>query len=277
MTHGFIDAARGFRARLDDRSLVQEVLEELPVELGLSPAMPPFLLPYYNGVDPDDCGISAFLFLAGGHLTLHTFSFREEYFVDVLSPLPFDMDTLASRFEKAFPTRERSHGIHRRGEAVRDAAPIDRTADFGPHLFLDVRGYRGPETLDDLFRVLDTLPNRVGMTPIMRPYVLENQSSARGPVRSGITMIAESHVSVHVFPERREAFVDLFSCRFFDTEVVRPILAALFPGDDAFLHVSSRGRGFRACQPTRRSETVSKRAWVGMVGAAGPSETAKTP
>ena len=77
MLHFTMDGFGGHRSRFDDIRLVQEVLEELPVHLGLTPAMPPMLLPYYNGVEPDDCGVSGFVFLAGGHLTIHTFSFRE--------------------------------------------------------------------------------------------------------------------------------------------------------------------------------------------------------
>mgnify|MGYP003353021486 CR=1 FL=1 len=69
MLHCTLDGFGGHRSRFDDIRLVHELLEELPGRLGLQPAMPPMLLPYYNGVEPDDCGISGFVFLAGGHLT----------------------------------------------------------------------------------------------------------------------------------------------------------------------------------------------------------------
>src|SRR5438034_6613835 len=82
MLHFTIDGFQGFRSRFDHVPLIQEVLEEVPTQLGLKPVMPAFMLPYYNGVVPEDCGVSAFVFLAGGHFTLHTFSFREAYFAD---------------------------------------------------------------------------------------------------------------------------------------------------------------------------------------------------
>ena len=69
MLHFTIDGFRGFRSRFDDAHLIQEVLEDAPAQLGLKRAMPAFVLPYYNGVVPEDCGISAFVFLAGGHFT----------------------------------------------------------------------------------------------------------------------------------------------------------------------------------------------------------------
>jgi len=94
MNHFVMDAFNGYRSRLDDIILVHEFLEELPFKLGLNTVMPPYILPYYNGVVAEDCGISAFVFLAGGHFTIHTFSFREAYFVDLVSPQAFDPDKL---------------------------------------------------------------------------------------------------------------------------------------------------------------------------------------
>lgn len=85
MQHLTLDGRGGYRSRYDDVSLVYELLEELPTALEVQPAMPPMVLPYYNGVAPDDCGISAFVFLVGGHLTLHTFSFRECYYADLVA------------------------------------------------------------------------------------------------------------------------------------------------------------------------------------------------
>ena len=56
MKHLHYDGIQGYRSRFDDIHLVYEFLEEVPPELGLRPAMPPFILPYYNGVVPEDEG-----------------------------------------------------------------------------------------------------------------------------------------------------------------------------------------------------------------------------
>ena len=61
MYHVMIDGFRGFRSRFDDIKLVQESLEEIPAKLGLQPVMPGFMLPYYDGVVPEDCGVSSFV------------------------------------------------------------------------------------------------------------------------------------------------------------------------------------------------------------------------
>src|SRR2546428_4918874 len=103
MLHFTIDGFQGFRSRFDHVPLIQEVLEEVPTQLGLKPVMPAFVLPYYNGVVPEDCGVSAFVFLAGGHFTLHTFSFREAYFADLVAPTAFDAGRLRNILEAVFP------------------------------------------------------------------------------------------------------------------------------------------------------------------------------
>src|SRR5438093_10524318 len=103
MHHFMSDGCRGFRSRFDHIQLIQEILEEVPEKLGLRPAMPAFLLPYYNSVVPEDCGVSAFVFLQGGHFTLHTFSFRDAYFVDVVEPSVFVYERLRLLLSSELP------------------------------------------------------------------------------------------------------------------------------------------------------------------------------
>lgn len=104
MNHFTMDAFKSYRSRLDDILLIYELLEEIPLICGLKTVMPPFVLPYYNGVVPEDCGISAFVFLAGGHFTLHTFSYREAYFADVFYPDEFDCQRLEALLSSALPS-----------------------------------------------------------------------------------------------------------------------------------------------------------------------------
>ena len=263
MRHFTLDGFEGFRSRFDDWRLVYELLEEIPPALGVRPAMPPFVLPYYNGVVPEDCGISSFVFLAGGHLTLHTFSFRECYFVDFLSPEPFDEDRLRSLLEAGFPcATTTAAGRRRTVEEPAVEGVIDGESDFGPHLFLDIEGYEGPETLDSIFHLFDALPGRIGMTPIMRPYVLAGTDPEGGRVLSAMTMIAESHIALHVFPDRARATFDLFSCRLFDRERVEAELRASLPGRSVGSALLSRGCGYTRLRRERKTETERTRAWL---------------
>ena len=62
-------------------------------------------------------------------------------------------------------------------------------------------------------------PSTLGMNIIHWPVVLPY--SAPDPLDSGISgfvVIAESHISVHTFPERDYINIDIFSCRSFDSD-----------------------------------------------------------
>jgi S-adenosylmethionine decarboxylase len=62
-------------------------------------------------------------------------------------------------------------------------------------------------------------PATLGMNIIHGPVVLPY--SAPDPLDSGISgfvVIAESHISIHTFPERNYINIDIFSCRPFDSD-----------------------------------------------------------
>lgn len=258
-----MDAFRGYRSRLDDLLLVYEALEEIPQKLGMKTVMPPFILPYYNGVIPEDCGISAFVFLAGGHFTLHTFSFRETYFVDVLSPDPFDETLLKQTIEAVFPAEQiTSYTLDReRPETYPTKIAINEAEDFGPHLFLELKNYRGPKTLDQLFDFFDTMPFEIGMTPIIRPIGTKNRLEDGG-VTSILTMIAESHISLHYFEATNRAYFDLFSCRFFDYPKVIAKLREILKGDIVTETLISRGSKYQQFKNDTAAPAIDSRAWL---------------
>jgi S-adenosylmethionine/arginine decarboxylase-like enzyme len=262
MHHFLFDAYNGYRSRLDDIPFVHEFLEEVPLKLGLKPAMPPFVLPYYNGVVPEDCGISAFVFLAGGHLTLHTFSYRGAFFIDLLSPREVDRTELRRLIDGAFPSEKSFETSINRTEGERPVRPaIDARRDFGPHLFMDFEDFEGPSTLDEVFTYFDRLPREVGMTPIIRPYVIKNRLGAE-EVLSGLTMIAESHISLHVFRGSRKAYFDLFSCSFFDSRKVLAELKRGLRGRLVHQTLISRGSKYKKFREARAHKVRFSRAWL---------------
>ncbi|HBF36610.1 MAG TPA: hypothetical protein DDW50_04750 [Firmicutes bacterium] len=266
MNHFVMDAFKGYRSRLDDLMLVHEVLEELPVKLGLKAVMPPFILPYYNGVVPEDCGISAFVFLAGGHFTLHTFSFREAYFVDLFYPGSFDSEKLENLIKGAFPAEKiTAYCLEReRRESYPAKIEINETLDFGPHLFLDFQNYQGPRSIDDLFDLFDTMPFQIGMTPIIRPYIVRDYIGDER-VTSVLTMIAESHISLHYFEKSNRAYLDLFSCRFFDYKTVISKLKQAFHSDVVNETLIARGSKYHQYKSIADALANNSRTWLGNV------------
>lgn len=263
MNHFVLDAFNGYRSRLDDILLVQEILEEIPSKLGIKRVMPPFILPYYNGVVPEDCGITAFVLLAGGHFTIHTFSFREVYFVDMVTPEPIDSDKLKELLIGALPAERTSSFLleRERRETYPKFIEINEALDFGPHLFLDFQGYKGPKTMDELFACFDTMPFEIDMTPIIRPYTIKNTFHGE-QVTSIITMIAESHISLHYFEKSQRAYLDLFSCRFFDANKVVPTLKEMFKSDSVSETMISRGNKYQHFKNDVASQSEHARLWL---------------
>jgi len=91
------------------------------------------------------------------------------------------------------------------------------------HVIID--GYGGdPDQLSDenVVRViLDRYPGMMGMTKITQPKVLEYRGTKPEDWGvSGYVMIAESHISMHTFPERGLVWADIFSCKDFDAAPV---------------------------------------------------------
>lgn len=120
-------------------------------------------------------------------------------------------------------------------------------AGFGPHVMLDLNDCN-PEKLDDLnlcFEFLNTFPDQIGMTKITTPHVFPYAGLV--PEDRGITgtvIIAESHISIHTFPLKKYAFIDVFSCKPFEVNQVIEHCIALFESKDPEHHVTQRGAAF---------------------------------
>ena len=87
------------------------------------------------------------------------------------------------------------------------------------HLVVDGYG-ADPEKLKDtdlIYRFLDEYPDTIGMTKIVPPqvYTYHGQTPEDWGV-SGFVVIAESHISIHTFPDRGYVNIDIFSCKEFD-------------------------------------------------------------
>ena len=61
---------------------------------------------------------------------------------------------------------------------------------------------------------------------------------------SGFVMIAESHISIHTFPDQDYIFMDIFSCRNFDTKSAIKYLLNAFDAKKYTTNVLKRGMDF---------------------------------
>ncbi|MBM4128917.1 MAG: adenosylmethionine decarboxylase [Nitrospira sp.] len=92
---------------------------------------------------------------------------------------------------------------------------------LGTHLLLELRDCN-PEILKDLEKVKNIMVSAVKEA---KATIIEVSFHEFNPFGiSGIVVIAESHMSIHTWPEYRYAAVDIFTCG----EVIKPEVAAAY-------------------------------------------------
>ncbi|WP_457640757.1 adenosylmethionine decarboxylase [Persephonella sp.] len=119
---------------------------------------------------------------------------------------------------------------------------------FGPHLMVD--GYEGNyevlASVEAVTNFLDELPKEIGMTKIMPPYVFKYDGGDKPEDWgvSGFVIIAESHISIHTFPEKGYFSIDIFSCKDFDIDRALEIIKEYFGTDKLEVRQTERGSEF---------------------------------
>ena len=162
--------------------------------------------------------------------------------------------------------------VSRTPGTLRSVEP-DTDADFGPHVFLDLAEYAGPMSMDELFTLFDRLPGEIDMTPIMRPYILKGDTLDGRRFVSAVTMIAESHIILHVFPDERRAYFDLFSCQFFEYAPVMARIKTLLPGQVLNEAIVGRGSKYRLLRTEVPDEVAKSQHWLNAVNGRPVSTT----
>ena len=118
---------------------------------------------------------------------------------------------------------------------------------FGSHLMID--GHHAEKSkLEDknfIHSLLERLPLEMDMHKIMPVHVIDVTGSQ--PEDSGITgvvIVAESHIAIHTFPEKRFVSLDVFSCKDFDTQKAVSSLVEAFQIGRFETHLINRGKEF---------------------------------
>ena len=126
------------------------------------------------------------------------------------------------------------------------------------HLLVD--GFGGDleklKSQEFVYKFLDEFPSSINMNKISGPHV----TTYNGPVEkdwgvSGFVMIAESHISIHTFPDRSYTNIDIFSCKDFDEEKALSLIGEAFN----FRQTKqwSVGRGLAYITPESVSESMT--------------------
>ena len=112
------------------------------------------------------------------------------------------------------------------------------------HLMLELYGCRRELLTDEklLYRALDEYPGRVDMEKVSKVHLYNIETS--NPLDAGLSgfvVIAQSHISMHAWPEYGEVDIDICSCKEFSQEDAIAFAKEIFQTDDVEAHFVVRG------------------------------------
>ena len=109
----------------------------------------------------------------------------------------------------------------------------------GVHLIIDLLG---AERLDDLDHVEATLRRCVQVAGATLLHIHLHHFSPFGGV-SGVAVLAESHITIHTWPERGYAALDIFMCGDTDPHLAIEVLREAFTPERLVVSEHLRGKG----------------------------------
>lgn len=114
----------------------------------------------------------------------------------------------------------------------------------GTHLMLDTFGCdkKALANTELIQKFLNELPEALGMKKLIAPYLVAypgGDSWDRGGI-TAIMLIAESHISIHTFPQDGFFTADVYSCKPFDVQKALDLFREYFKGKDEKIKIAKR-------------------------------------
>lgn len=149
-------------------------------------------------------------------------------------------ETLAARAApEAKETTSTTGKSSDRGPASDYFVERDGLTFAGTHLLIELWDASG---LDDLSHIRETLRRAVEACSATLLHIHLHRFSASGGV-SGVAVLAESHISIHTWPERSYGAVDIFMCGTCNPYDAIPVLRQAFQPGNMQLSELRRGLG----------------------------------
>lgn len=124
--------------------------------------------------------------------------------------------------------------MHPTTTSARSAAAGPLTEAAGTHLLIDLWGAQGLDDVAHIEQALLQAAQAAGATVLhchLHHFQAAQQPSSFGNTGAGVTgvlLLAESHISIHTWPERGFAAVDVFMCGLCDPQACVPVLQRVF-------------------------------------------------
>jgi len=110
----------------------------------------------------------------------------------------------------------------------------------GKHLLIDLKG---GQSFDDLGFIEETLRKCVAVTGATLLHIHLHHFTPYGGV-SGVAVLAESHISIHTWPEESFAALDVFMCGDTEPNKAIDVLREAFQPTEINVQTVKRGQGF---------------------------------
>ena len=109
----------------------------------------------------------------------------------------------------------------------------------GTHLIIDLRGAKRLDDLEHIDQALRECVDACGATLL---HIHLHHFTPNGGV-SGVAVLAESHISIHTWPECDYAALDVFMCGDAKPQLAVDVLRRYFTRDTAVVEEHLRGKG----------------------------------
>ena len=131
--------------------------------------------------------------------------------------------------------------------------------EYGPQLVVDLYKCNTKKLADKKFikKLLSEFPAKIGMKKISKAFVFEyNPKNKEEQGLSAFVLIAESHITIHTYPIRQLAKIDIVSCKGFDQKKAAAMLKKAFNAKEA--ETKSLYRGKHYPKDVRKSAELAK-------------------
>ncbi len=206
---------------LADGSMLYDACVALSDKLNLDLYYKPTIVPYFYGKNEMDEGVSCFCLYKNkksiGMFTLHSFSRRNIVYFDIVSDKTINENKVLTNLIHLLNPGE-----------VKYPSKISENETFGLEIKLTANSQK-EFTIDMLYALQDQIIKAIDMTQITNTMVKKSENMI-----CLISLIAESHLALFYNLKTNMLYMDLFSCKYFDKNVILSIL-----GGGGILQISS--------------------------------------
>ena len=117
------------------------------------------------------------------------------------------------------------------------AKKLEQKSTIGRHLIIEIGNASRLDEKEYIARVLSEIADTIGATTIRSTM----HDFGEGYGVTGLVLLAESHISVHTWPEYKYAAVDVFMCGLGDIYKSITVLRSYFPNADIEHELLIRG------------------------------------